>query len=156
MIKNISYLTGLLFFVVSCVSNRQEFANISNTPVYQTSLQQKPIQKTAKPDEGKSVYLTYCLSCHQKDGSGVPGMYPPLQKSDWVNGDKKRIINILINGLEGDIEVNGEMFSSVMPKQNYLTNRQISQVLSYVRQNLGNSADSVRMKDVMIERKEKK
>lgn len=152
MLKNFSYLLGMLFLAAAC--SNQPHADMGNMEVYISAVQQKPAQNP-KSDEGKKIYLTYCLSCHQKDGSGVPGMYPPLQKSDWVNGDKKRLINILINGLEGDIKVNGEMYSSSMPKQEYLRNKQISQVLSYLRQNFGNKSDSVRLKDVMLVRKEK-
>ena len=92
---------------------------------------------------GESLYIKYCLSCHQKDGSGVPNMFPPIQKSDWVNGDKSKLINVLLKGLKGDIDVNGEQYSQVMPKQDYLTDVQISQILTYIRQNFGNNADAV-------------
>lgn len=150
MIKNIKYFTGFLFLSVGC-TNYRPHVEIASETVSMAVVQQTP--KSTQPDEGNKIYLNYCLSCHQKDGTGVPGMYPPLQKSDWVNGDKKKIINALINGLEGDIKVNNELYSSVMPKQSYLTNRQISQVLSYVRKNFGNHADSVTLKDVSLIRK---
>ena len=115
--------------------------------------QQKIVQKSPRPDEGKAVFLKYCMSCHQKDGTGVPGMFPPVQKSDWVKGDKKKIISVILNGLEGEINVNSEIFSQVMPKQDYLSNKQIAQVLSYLRLNLGNKSDSVTVKEVITIRK---
>lgn len=93
--------------------------------------------------EGESLYIKYCLSCHQKDGSGVPNMFPPIQKSDWVNGDKSKLINVLLKGLKGDIDVNGDQYSQVMPKQDNLTDEQISRILTYIRQNFGNNATAI-------------
>ena len=92
---------------------------------------------------GKEVYGKYCLACHQTDGTGVPGMYPPLSGTDWVTGDKARLIEIVIKGQHGEIEVNGKIFKGVMPPHLFLTDEQIASVLSYVRSNFGNRADSV-------------
>lgn len=97
---------------------------------------------------GENLYIKHCLQCHQKDGSGVPNMFPPISKSDWVAGDKIKLINVLLKGLEGDIEVSGEQYSQVMPKQDYLTNTEIAQILSYIRQNFGNDADAIYPDDV--------
>lgn len=145
---------GLLTMIVAACSNEPSSSiSIANSQLYLASAQQKPVQKSTKPDEGKAVFEKYCLMCHQKDGSGVPPMYPPVKKSDWVTGDKKRLVKILLNGLQGEITVSGETYSAAMPKQDFLTNRQIAQVLTYVRQNFGNKADSVKVKDVMMIRK---
>lgn len=105
----------------------------------------------AVTDEGKKYYNLYCLSCHQTDGSGVPGMYPPLN-SDWARGDKKRLINVLLKGLSGEIEVNGETYDQAMPKVDYLTNAQIAHILTYVRRNFNNLRDSVTVQMVKAER----
>lgn len=118
--------------------------------------QKKTPQTSTATSDGKSVFLKYCMACHQADGSGVPGMYPPLAKSDWAQGDKKRLIHVVLHGLEGEISVNGETYAQVMPKQDFLTDKQIAQVLTYVRQNLGNKGDSIRVKEVTTERKLKK
>jgi len=111
---------------------------------------QVPIYKTSQnsTEDGKNLYVKYCLSCHQSDGSGVPNMFPPIRNSDWVNGDKNKIISVLLNGLDGDIDVNEEPFSQVMPKQDSLTDLQIAQLLTYIRQNFGNNADAVQPADV--------
>jgi mono/diheme cytochrome c family protein len=121
----------------------------------QIQIQETP-QAPSKPEEGEGLYIKYCLSCHQKDGSGVPNMYPPIHKSDWVNGDKNKLIKVLLNGLEGDIEVNGDPYNQVMPKQNYLTDLQIARVLTYIRQNFGNNAGVVKPGDVTDLREQKK
>src|SRR5688500_16055671 len=77
---------------------------------------------------GEYIYNTYCVSCHQKDGKGDGTMFPPLDSSEWVNGDKKRLIGILLNGLEQPITVNGKVFNNVMPKHDFLTDEKLALV----------------------------
>jgi mono/diheme cytochrome c family protein len=108
-------------------------------------------QKTtpeAVVDDGKSVYLKYCLACHQTDGSGVPGMYPPLKNSDWLSKEKEVLIRQVLEGKKGIIVVNGTQFNQVMPKQDFLTNAQIASVLTYVRKEMGNQTDSITVLEV--------
>jgi mono/diheme cytochrome c family protein len=108
--------------------------------------------KTINPYDGihpgKAVYEENCLACHQADGRGVPGMNPPLVKTEWVLGDKTRLINIILKGLKTPITINGEQFHNPMPAQNFLTDQQIADVLSYVRSNFGNKASAVKMEEV--------
>ena len=102
--------------------------------------------KTAVPveqSEGKMLYDKYCLICHQQNGSGVPGMYPPLQRSDWINGDKSRLIGIMLNGLTGEIKVNDQVYKTAMPSHQYLNDEQIAGVLTYIRSNFGNQAGAI-------------
>lgn len=99
-------------------------------------------------DDGKNVYLKYCLACHQTDGSGVPGMYPPLKNSDWLSKEKEVLIRQVLEGKKGIIVVNGIQFNQVMPKQDFLTNDQIARVLTYVRKEMGNQTDSVTVSEV--------
>jgi glucose/arabinose dehydrogenase/mono/diheme cytochrome c family protein len=97
---------------------------------------------------GQKVYNVTCLPCHQSDGNGVPGMHPSLRNSEWVNGDKERLIRIVLEGLEGEIEVNGETFKSVMAPLNHLTARQVADVLTFVRKSFGNDASEVTEEEV--------
>jgi len=93
---------------------------------------------------GKKVYEEYCLSCHQTDGSGVPGLNPPLKKTTYVLGPQDKLVKILLNGLEEEIEINGEYYSNPMPAFGpVLTDQQIADVLTYVRSNFGNKATAV-------------
>jgi mono/diheme cytochrome c family protein len=115
----------------------------------------QPREQESTAKAGENLYIKYCLQCHQKDGSGVPNMFPPVMKSDWVTGDKTRLINVLLKGLNGDIEVNGEPYSQVMPKQDYLTNTEIAQILTYIRQNFGNDAGPVNPGEVATVRGKK-
>jgi mono/diheme cytochrome c family protein len=111
-------------------------------------IQKQNTQIPPKAELGKDIYQKHCLSCHQVNGSGVPNMYPPLQKSDWVNGAKNRIISVVLNGIKGEILVNDDTYRSVMPKQDYLTDEQIAKVLTYIRQNFENKASEVKPAEV--------
>ncbi|MBO2007766.1 cytochrome c [Siccationidurans soli] len=105
--------------------------------------------------KGKSVYTQSCLSCHQADGAGVDGLNPPLGKTDYVLGDKTRLINVLLNGLQGQ-DINGEPYHNVMPSQDYLTDQQMADVLTYVRNSFGNKASVVTVAEVKAVRGAKK
>jgi mono/diheme cytochrome c family protein len=105
-------------------------------------------------DSGKIIYETYCLACHQEDGSGVPNMNPPLIKTDWVLGDSARLINVILNGLK-DTEINGDSYSNEMPSHDFLTDNQIAEVLTYVRKNFGNQASAISSEDVKKQRAKK-
>jgi mono/diheme cytochrome c family protein len=107
----------------------------------------KPAQETTA-DPGHEIYLKYCMACHQASASGVAGMYPTLLKTDWVNGDKSRLISLLLNGQQGEITVNGQVFRGVMPTHQFLTDQQIADVLTYVRSNFGNTAGPVLPEEV--------
>lgn len=102
---------------------------------------------------GEQVYNIYCVSCHQQDGKGDGSRFPPLDNSEWVNGNKKRLIGVLLNGLEKPITVNGKTFSNLMPKHDFLSDEQLSSVLTYIRQNFNNSADDISPAEVAKERK---
>lgn len=88
---------------------------------------------------GEKVFTANCVVCHQASGLGVAGQYPPLVGSEWVIGDApKRLQQILLHGLQGTVHVKGGVYNNAMPAWNTtLTNRQIAQVLSYVRSKLG-------------------
>lgn len=97
---------------------------------------------------GKKVYNMACMPCHQADGNGVPGMHPPLKGTDRVNGEKARLIRIVMEGIEGEIEVNGETYNSVMAPLSYLKPQQVADVLTYVRNSFGNNASEVTVEEV--------
>lgn len=102
---------------------------------------------TAAADSGKQLYTTYCLSCHQVSGKGVPSLNPPLAGSSWVTGDKQRLIRVVLNGLEGE-DIDGETYNNVMPGHDFLTDQQLSEVLTYIRSSFGNKADAVTAAEV--------
>ncbi|MBA4853294.1 cytochrome c [Emticicia sp. BO119] len=116
---------------------------------------QTAIAQTPKLLDGKGVYTQYCLPCHQEDGTGVPNLNPPLRKSDWVNGDKNRLIKVILEGLEEEIEVNGESYNRVMAAHNFLTDKQVADVLTYIRSNFENTSDAIKEEEVKSLRKKK-
>ncbi len=91
---------------------------------------------------GKQVYLEQCLACHQVDLGGVQGMNPSLVKAKFVLGDKPTLIKIVLNGLSG-VEIDGESYNGVMAPHPDLTDLQIADVLTYVRNSFGNKASAV-------------
>ena len=109
-----------------------------------------------KPVVGTKVYDIYCRACHQRDGKGDGLRFPPLDGSEWVTGDKKKLINILLNGLQGTIKVRDKPFNSLMPPQNFLKDDEIAQVLTYIRQNFNNEASAVTPGEVAETRRTQK
>ena len=105
-------------------------------------------EMTQKMEAGKTVYNSYCIACHQQDGSGVPGAFPPLRETEWVNGEKDTLISIVLNGLQGPIEVNGEQYNNVMTPHNFLSDDEVAAVLTYVRNSFGNNASEVTADEV--------
>src|SRR5690242_17331898 len=92
----------------------------------------------ASIERGKAVYAANCLTCHQPDGSGVPMMNPPLIKTKWVLGDKSVLINQVLKGSKNTVEIDGDTFHNTMPAQAHLTDEQIADVITYVRNSFGN------------------
>ncbi len=96
---------------------------------------------------GRNIYTQSCAACHQPDGKGISGAFPPLANSDWLNKDAKRAIGVVKNGLSGPIVVNGSNYNSVMPALG-LSDEEIANVLTYVYSTWGNSGKVVTPKDV--------
>jgi mono/diheme cytochrome c family protein len=105
---------------------------------------------------GKKVYSTICISCHQADGGGVPNMNPPLIKTTYVLGNKSKLISILLNGFNENVEINGNTYSNTMPSQDFLKDQEIADVLTYVRNSFGNKASAVTVAEVKKGRAAKK
>jgi mono/diheme cytochrome c family protein len=97
---------------------------------------------------GKQVYADQCLSCHQVDGAGVPSMNPPLIKTKWILGDKNSLIDIVLNGMNSQTEIEGETYRNIMPSHDFMTDQQIADVLTYVRNSFGNKAKAVTAAEV--------
>jgi mono/diheme cytochrome c family protein len=98
-------------------------------------------------DSGKKVYTLYCMSCHQPDGIGVPHVNPPLN-SKQVTGDKNTLINIVIKGSATYQEINGIVYSNVMPPNPGLRDQEIADVLTYIRNSFGNKTSSVKVSEI--------
>lgn len=100
---------------------------------------------------GKAIYDALCLNCHQPEAKGLPGIYPSIAGTDWINGAPERVIKILIHGLSGPIQVDGQEFKQIAPLPMPplgLTDQQAADVLTYVRSNFGNRASPVTAEQV--------
>ncbi len=97
----------------------------------------------ARIARGKAVYMGTCSTCHQLEGQGLSGVFPPLAKSDFLMADKARSIQVVLAGLSGKITVNGKEYSNVMPPLANFTDHEIADVLTYVRNSFGNKGEAV-------------
>lgn len=117
------------------------------------TIQTMPEDSAAKPHpqavtleeriaEGKSIYASTCFACHQAEGGGIAKTFPPLAKSDYLNADVNRAIDIVLRGKTGEITVNGEKYNSVMTAQT-LKDEEVANVLTYIYHSWGNSKKEV-------------
>ena len=106
------------------------------------------LTKAGQIEAGKALFLGTCSTCHQMDGQGIPKVFPPLAKSDYLMADKKRSIEVLLNGLSGKVIVNGQEYASVMPPMSHMADDELANILTYVRNAFGNSGDAVSVQEV--------
>jgi nitrite reductase (NO-forming) len=102
---------------------------------------------------GARLYKTYCMGCHQAEGEGIRGTFPPLAKSDYLMTDKSRAIAAVLNGLTGPLEVNEQRYDGVMPPMGHLSDDEIADILNYVHQSWGNEGPAVSAADVAAQRR---
>lgn len=91
---------------------------------------------------GEQLYEQHCQSCHMKKGKGFFRMYPPLTDTSWVGNDEKIVGNI-INGLKGEITVNGKTYDNEMPPMAYLTDEEITKIINYIRAGIAGVEEAI-------------
>jgi mono/diheme cytochrome c family protein len=107
----------------------------------------------ASLESGKTVYLQRCMACHQMDGGGVPRLNPPLDGASKVKGnDKLYLVRVIIKGMTERVELDGEYYDNNMSANPDLTDVQIADVLTYVRNNWSNKASAVTAAEVKAAR----
>ena len=107
-------------------------------------------------ERGKKIFSANCATCHQMSGLGVAGQYPPLAGSEIVNGGSRRPAMIVLKGLTGPVTVKGQQFGSAVmqPWEKTLNDQKIADVLTFIRQEWGNTGGSVSVEGVSALRKE--
>ena len=109
---------------------------------------------------GDQIYATLCVACHQANGQGLAGVFPPLADSEWVKAAPELAIKIVLLGMSGNVAVKGQMYNGQMPPFKQLSDAEIAAVLTHVRTSWSNgaaavSADSVKqVRDELKERTE--
>lgn len=104
-------------------------------------------------DEGEALYLSRCMSCHQVDGNGIPGVFPPVNGTEWVTGDKGRLIRIVLDGVMGPMKIGNVTYSGAMPPwKSFLDDEEVAALLTYIRSAWDNDASAVTTQEVSLVR----
>jgi len=102
--------------------------------------------------DGAQVYAGKCAACHQASGAGLVGIFPPLAGSSWVTGSEQRLVQILLHGIQGPIEVLEITYNGLMPAWKMLSDAELAAVATYVRGAFGNQASAISAELVAAER----
>ena len=133
------------------VTYNDDLADDTATPAPQAS-NDRDLMVTTSQGRGAEVYTQFCSTCHQAQGGGVPGEFPPLANSAWVGGDKTRLIRSVLHGMQGPINIDGKQYDEVMPGHGFLGDKDLAALLTFVRNSFGNSADPVHESEILLVR----
>lgn len=147
----LSLTVGMLALIVGALgcNIRGFFVRYEDEPVFQGPATEQTqtaeaTQETSGGGQGAAVYSRICASCHQPNGKGIPGVYPPLAGSAFLQGDPTVPIRIVLHGFQGRIERAGKVYNGVMTGWgSVLSDEDIAAVLTYTRSSWGNSAPPV-------------
>jgi mono/diheme cytochrome c family protein len=115
--------------------------------------QPKPAGGGAPAVDGAAIFAARCAACHQATGAGLPGVFPPLAGSNWVNGRDTTVIQIVLHGIQGSLTVNSVTYNGAMPTFGaQLSDAEIAAVLTHVRSHWGNTAGAVGAQQVTAQR----
>jgi nitrite reductase (NO-forming) len=114
---------------------------VKNMPTEKTLALAGALSKEERIAAGKTLYNQSCFACHQSNGEGLAGAFPPLAKADYLNNQDKTI-DAVIHGLSGEITVNGKKYNSMMPPQ-MLTDEEAANVLTFIYNSWGNKGNEV-------------
>lgn len=121
----------------------------SNSASAQASASAAAANNPGSTSDGATIYLANCSSCHQPNGQGLAGAFPPLAGNPAVTGNPIAVIAIVKNGLTGKLVVNGQTYSGIMPSwRNVLADDQLAAVISYIRSAWHNNASGVTLDQV--------
>jgi len=110
------------------------------------------LTKEQQVKAGEVLFKGTCSACHQDTGAGIPNVFPPLAKSDFLAANHKRAIGIVLNGLTGPVSVNGTTYNSVMPPMSQFNDDEIANILTYVLNSWGNDGGAVTSAEVTAQR----
>lgn len=111
------------------------------------------VVKVGQRVDGQQVFNVNCVSCHQTTGKGLPGVFPPLDGSEWVNGDTRILANIVLHGVSGEISVAGQSYKGAMPSFAQLGDAELAAVLNHIRSAWSNKSPPLQSELIAAERK---
>lgn len=142
-----SFKTGFRY----CASPALE-VELDIEPVFKEKPKDGPVTMAALTERGEKVYTEICAACHQGNGQGVAGAYPPLAGSGEFYGTPENMAGIIVNGLSGEIVVQGATYNGAMPAQGQLSDYEVAAVATYVRNTWGNADGMVTPENVKAAR----
>src|SRR5699024_8200023 len=101
---------------------------------------------------GEKLYQTHCAACHQGDGSGLPGAFPPLAGNDNIAGNADYVIHNMLAGRQGELTVDGVTYNGVMPAMDYLDDEEVANIVTFVFNSWGNDGSSASVEQVAAQR----
>jgi len=108
-----------------------------------------PLDDKQRLELGAATYTRICAACHQAQGQGMPGTFPPLAKSDYLaSAPPETLVAHLVHGLQGPLTVNGTQFNGIMPPMAFLTDEEIAGALTFVRASWGNTLSAIKPEQV--------
>lgn len=125
----------MLIFLLGCKTISKEKSGI-NTSVRDISISK--VKESETYVRGSQVYSDFCINCHLPDGKGIAGNFPPLDGSNWLTEKRRESIHAVKFGLQGPIEVNGEMYNNLMAPLG-LTDQEVADVMNYVMNSWSNT-----------------
>jgi mono/diheme cytochrome c family protein len=133
--------TGLaLLLALSACAIRSEHANGASSP----AVASKVVVNGAEANDGEKIYNVNCSSCHQANGLGVPGTFPPLANNGVVTGDASTVIRIVKYGLTTRLTVAGTAYDGEMPAwDGKISDEDIASAITYIRSAWGNDASAI-------------
>ncbi len=132
-----------LFIVTACNADQAPAPQSGATAVHNAEMVSSGQGLAARIERGKELYSKHCTACHQADGSGLAGAFPPLADADYFLEDPERSIAIVLGGKSGEITVNGTKYNAVMPNLKYLSDEDIADILTYSLNAWGNDGGEI-------------
>jgi nitrite reductase (NO-forming) len=117
--------------------------DLSTVATASKAAQTGALTKDMQIKAGGALFAGTCSVCHQANGEGLAGVFPPLAKSDFLTKDSTKVIAAVLNGLSGPIKVNGKDYNSVMPPMSQLSDDAVANILTYVGNSWGNASEPV-------------
>jgi mono/diheme cytochrome c family protein len=141
------YLISIPFLsILACSSNVNTHSG--NLDTIDSAKKEVYLLSSLDSVDGKKLYDMKCLVCHQADGKGIPGLFPPLAGSDYFALDKKRAVKIIMHGCKDSVVVNGTIYKKHQMPEIGLTDQEFMTVSNYILNSWGNVGGQISIGDV--------